>query len=325
VQRLLVGLLLLVGSLGGARSAFAAIPSDQLLASLKATGHVNDFANLLTAQQRQALEARLTALREKSGAEVAVVTLKSLGGGQIDDFANKLFKQWGIGKKGADNGALLLVAIDDRKGRIEVGYGLEGILPDAIAGRILDEQLFPAFRQQRYADGLSAAVERLATIIERGEPASVLDRNDVLRPRVSGAELVASLIFLGVFVAIGWFVSGLGVGSKVGPLVLFGLIFGGAPLLIGLGVSGFWSPIIHGPLALAFGAMGYRVGRRSPRLRRSGRRSRRYNDGWNWGGGPSWSGGGWGGGWSGGGFSSGGGFGGFGGGSSGGGGASGSW
>ena len=323
MQRLLVGLLLLVGSLGGARSAFAAIPSDQLLASLKATGHVNDFAKLLTAEQRQALEARLTALREKSGAEVAVVTLKSLEGGQIDDFANKLFKQWGIGKQGADNGALLLVAIDDRKGRIEVGYGLEPILPDAIAGRILDENLFPAFRQQQYAEGLSTAVERLATLVERGEPASVLDRNDVLRPRVSGVELVVSLLFLGVFVAIGWFVSGLGVGSKIGPLVLFGLIFGGAPLLIGLGVSGFWSPIIHGPLALVFGAWGYRVGRRSPQPRRSGRRSRRYNDGWNWVGGPT--SGGWGGGWSGGGFSSGGGFGGFGGGSSGGGGASGSW
>jgi uncharacterized membrane protein YgcG len=189
----------------------------------------------------------------------------------------------------------------------------------------LDENLFPAFRERRYADGLSSAVERLATIVERGEPAGILDRNDVLRPKVIGAELVASLAVIAVFVSIGCFLTGLGIGSKTGPLVLFGLVFGAAPLLIGLGVSGFWSPMIHGPLALAFGAWGYRVGRRSPLLRRSGRRSRRYNDGWNWGGDLSRSGGSWGGGWSGGGFSSGGGFGGFGGGSSGGGGASGSW
>jgi uncharacterized protein len=304
--------------------AVAQIPSDKLLASLKATGHVNDFAGLLSAEQKQALAARLVSLEQKAQAEVAVVTLKSLEGGQIDDFAVKLFQRWGIGKKGADNGALLLVAVEDRKARIEVGYGLEPILPDALAGRILDEDLFPAFRQQRYADGLTAAVERLVTIIERGQPAGVFDRHDVLRPKVRGAELLASIFVIAVFVAIGCFIAGVGFGSKITPLVWFGLIFGGAPLLIGLGVSGLWSPLFHGPLALLSGFGGYRAGRKMPRLFGSGRRGRRYNGGWNWGG-FSTSGGGWGGGWSGGGFSSGGGFGGFGGGSSGGGGASGSW
>ena len=96
-----------------------------------------------------------------------MVTLKSLEGGQIDDFAVKLYKRWGIGQKGKDNGVLLVVAIDDRKARIEVGYGLEPILPDALAGRVLNEQLFPAFRQKRYAEGLTAAVNRVAEIIER--------------------------------------------------------------------------------------------------------------------------------------------------------------
>jgi uncharacterized protein len=84
-------------------------------------------------------------LRRKTGAQFAVVTLKSLEGGQIDDFANKLFKKWGVGEKGKNNGIMLLVAMQDRKARIEVGYGLEPILPDALAGRVLDEQLFPAF------------------------------------------------------------------------------------------------------------------------------------------------------------------------------------
>src|SRR5207247_10289359 len=95
----------------------------------------------------------------------------SLEGGQIDDFAVKLFARWGIGEKDKKTGVLRLVGMQDRKARIEVGYGLEPILPDALAGRILDEQLFPAFKQQRYADGLTAAVNRIVEIAERNEPA----------------------------------------------------------------------------------------------------------------------------------------------------------
>ena len=108
---------------------------------------------------------------ERTGAQFALVTLQSLEGGQIDDFTNKLFAKWGVGEKGKNNGVMLLVAIKDRKARVEVGYGLEPILPDALAGRVLDEQLFPAFKQQRYVRGLSQAVNRIAEIIERGEPA----------------------------------------------------------------------------------------------------------------------------------------------------------
>src|SRR5437773_11987720 len=100
------------------------LPTDRLLRSLQPTADVNDFAGVLNAAQRDALEERCKALREKTGAQLAVVTLKSLEGGQIDDFAVKLFKQWGIGQKDQKNGILLVVAISDRKARIEVGYGL---------------------------------------------------------------------------------------------------------------------------------------------------------------------------------------------------------
>src|SRR5262245_42837323 len=79
------------------------IPSDRLLKSLRPTADVNDFAGILTEAQGAALEARSKELREKTGAELAVVTLKSLEGGQIDDFTVKLFKQWGVGQKGKDN------------------------------------------------------------------------------------------------------------------------------------------------------------------------------------------------------------------------------
>src|SRR5262245_16319247 len=132
------------------------LPTDRLLRSLQATADVNDFAGVLTAAQRDALEERCKQVREKTGAQLAVLTLKSLEGGHIADFAVKLCQRWVIGQKDKKNGVLLLVAIQDRKARIEVRYGLEPILPDALAGRILNDQLFPAFRQQRYADGLTA-------------------------------------------------------------------------------------------------------------------------------------------------------------------------
>ena len=143
------------------------LPTDRLLRTLQPAADVNDFAGILKPAEKEALEARCRQVREKTGAQLAVVTLKSLEGGQIDDFAVKLYKRWGIGQKGKDNGVLLVVAIDDRNAHIEVGYGLEPILPDALAGRVLSEQLFPAFRQKRYAEGLTAAVNRVAEIIEQ--------------------------------------------------------------------------------------------------------------------------------------------------------------
>src|SRR3954454_18132684 len=121
-------------------SAQEELPTDRLLRSLRPTADVNDFAGILTPAEKDSLEDRCRQLRGKTGAQLAVVTLKSLEGGQIDDFAVKLFKQWGIGQKDKKNGILLLVAIKDRKARIEVGYALEPILPDALAGRILNEQ-----------------------------------------------------------------------------------------------------------------------------------------------------------------------------------------
>lgn len=158
------------------KAAAGEVSTDSLLQSLRPSADVNDYAGILTPEQKGILESRCQALRQKSSAQLAVVTVKSLEGGQIDDFANKLFVRWGIGEKGKNNGILLLVALQDRKARVEVGYGLEPILPDALAGRVLDQQLFPAFKQQRYFDGLSGSVNRICEIVERGQPATSADR-----------------------------------------------------------------------------------------------------------------------------------------------------
>ena len=199
---------LILGACIATAMAQEELPTDRLLPLLKPTADVNDFAGILKPDQQRALEARCKELREKTGAQLAVVTLKSLEGGQIDDFAVKLFKQWGIGQKDQKNGILLLVSIGDRKARIEVGYGLEPILPDALAGRILNEQLFPAFKQRRYADGLTAAVNRIIEIIEKNEPAPANLRGG---GNAGPGGIVIALILLSVFIAVGSFLFGISI------------------------------------------------------------------------------------------------------------------
>jgi uncharacterized protein len=303
-----LSLLSLIALVGLAQQA-SAIPADDLLNSLKPTADVNDYAGLLTPAERESLEARCRLLRQRTGAQLAVVTLKSLEGGQIDDFANKLFKRWSIGEKGKDNGILLLVAVDDRQMRIEVGYGLEPIVPDALAGRIVQNQLRPNFRNQQYAAGLTAAVNALSELVENGEPAPEPSE------RQPGAGL--AILFLALFVAVGAFALGVGLGIPEVRQAVFGALFGGVAMLAGVAAAGPVALAIHIPLAIICAVMGWKLAQQADG---DGGRPWRHTD-WNWGDFSSGSGGGW--------SSGGGGFsqswGGFGGGSSGGGGASGSW
>lgn len=138
--------------------------SDRLLESLHPSGHVNDFAGVMRSDDRQATELILIELEQKSGAQVAVVTLKSLEGGQIDEVATRLFERWKIGQKGKNNGLLLLAAMEDRNARIETGYGFEGVLPDASAGRLIDQYIVPAFRKGDYSGGLRSGAVALASV-----------------------------------------------------------------------------------------------------------------------------------------------------------------
>lgn len=303
---------------GVARQA-EAIPADDLLNSLRPSGDVNDFAALLSPAEKEALEARCRQLREKTGAQLAVVTLKSLRGGQIDDFANKLFARWGIGQKEKKNGLLLLVAMDERKSRIEVGYGLEPIIPDVLAGRILDHQLRPQFRQQKYAAGLSAAVNAVCELVEKGEPA---DRKALAAEKDGKQGSSFAIIFLTGFVMVGSLIAGVGLGSRMAAIVLFGLVFTGFPMIVGMALAWPLAPLLQVPISLVTAGVGYYLARHGGDIGRGGRRGRSTGSPWDWStysrpsGGGSWS-------------SSGGGFsqdwGGFGGGSSGGGGASSSW
>ena len=145
----------------------SATESDLLLKSLVPQGAVSDWAEVFTPEQKAALEGRIVAQQKANGAALAVVALKSLKGGEIDDFTTKLWDraEWALGEKGKDNGVLLLTAIEDRKMRIQVGYGFEGVLTDAACGRIQDEFIVPRFKEGNYAQGLIDGAEVLLKVM----------------------------------------------------------------------------------------------------------------------------------------------------------------
>ncbi|OGN36009.1 MAG: hypothetical protein A2568_03470 [Candidatus Yanofskybacteria bacterium RIFOXYD1_FULL_44_17] len=121
-------------------------------------GFVNDFAHVLTVDQAKNLESRLRSYRDITGIELAVVTVSSLGDMPIEDYASKLFAQWGIGEKGKDNGVLMLLAPAERKVRIEVGYGLEPDLTDITSGNIIRQYAIPNFKANNWPAGTEATV-----------------------------------------------------------------------------------------------------------------------------------------------------------------------
>jgi uncharacterized protein len=119
--------------------------------------HVNDYAKLLPQERAQALEARLTAYQQRTGQEFGLLTVPTLDGDPIEDFSIRVAEQWKLGRKGEDDGLILVIVPSERAMRIEVGYGLEGSIPDAIAARVIREVLAPAFRQGDFAGGVDAA------------------------------------------------------------------------------------------------------------------------------------------------------------------------
>ena len=116
--------------------------------------YVQDFANLLSAETKSTINSVSKDLENKTKAQVVVVTVPSLDGQPIEDYSLELLRAWGIGDKEKNNGVLLLVVTKDKKSRIEVGYGLEGALPDGLTGRIQDQYMIPSFKQGNYDKGI---------------------------------------------------------------------------------------------------------------------------------------------------------------------------
>jgi len=120
----------------------------------KPKGLVNDFANVISQAHEQTIEELTTELLNKTGTPVVVVTMPDIGGADYTEYANRLYEAWGIGKEGEDKGVLIFVTVKERKMRIEVGYGLEGILPDGFAGEIRDQYMTPYLKKNQFGEGL---------------------------------------------------------------------------------------------------------------------------------------------------------------------------
>lgn len=133
---------------------------------------MNDLANLLSPEVRGSLTERLAAFEQRTGHQLAVLTVPSLGGDPIEDFSIRVVEAWKLGRAQHDDGVLILVVPQDRKMRIEVGYGLEGVLPDAVAGRITREVMAPRFRRGDYQGGITAAVDAVLRATGEGESAA---------------------------------------------------------------------------------------------------------------------------------------------------------
>ncbi|RVU13855.1 TPM domain-containing protein [Methylobacterium oryzihabitans] len=131
------------------------------------TGRVVDAAGILTPEQAAAIAAPLKAHEDKTGDQVAVATVASLQGLTVEDYANRLFRHWGLGGKDRNNGVLLLVAPTERKVRIEVGYGLEGALTDALTKVVISGSIAPKFKAGDFAGGIRAGTDAILGILDR--------------------------------------------------------------------------------------------------------------------------------------------------------------
>lgn len=278
------------------------VAAAHFLSPGKPTGFVNDFAKVIPAADKVQLESELSTFAQKTGIEISAVTIPALGDESIEEYAVALFADWGLGKKGKDNGVLLLVAPSDRQVRIEVGYGLEGALTDAQSGRIITQVMAPLFKAGDFAGGIKSGVTAIeaAVVGEGAEPAT-----QPVNMKISG-----QFFFLIFFIIVGivrFLLRSLAVSKSWWLGGVFGAVGAGIWGLISASlVTGVIAGVILVPLGLLIDYLASKRGIRPP------------GPG-GFGGGP-WLGGGRG--FGGGGFG-GGGFGGFGGGGSGGGGASG--
>ena len=261
---------------------------------------VTDLTQTLTSEQINALDLRLREFEERKGSQIAILIVPTTQPETIEQYAIRVAEAWQLGRRGVDDGVLLLIAKDDRAVRIEVGYGLEGALPDVLANRITDQVLVPSFQQGDYFGGVSQALDRIIALLE-GEPLPEAERR--APPSGEGFGSIVPILFMLVFV-----------GSSILRRI-FGS-FGGATVTAG--IAGFLVWLLTNVLPIAIGAavIAFIFGLFSS----IGGGGRSWTNRGGWGGGF----GGWGGGGFGGGGFGGGGWGG-GGGTFGGGGASGRW
>ncbi|MGJ0431074.1 TPM domain-containing protein [Methylobacter sp.] len=239
VRSIAVALILLAVGL-----AVADVPVPALQA------RVTDLTGTLSPAQQSKLEQVLTEFEARKGSQIAVLIIPTTQPEAIEQYAMRVAETWKLGREGVDDGVLLLVAKEDRTLRIEVGYGLEGVIPDAVAKRVISEIIIPYFKQNDYFGGIEAGVNRLIRLID-GEPLPPPVRKDV---SWSGFEDFLPIVFLVVLIGAGLF--RMIFGRLLGSSIVGGLV----GILFWLIAGSFMVALIAGLFAFLFSLGGMRSG-----------------------------------------------------------------
>ena len=223
------------------------------------TGHVIDQTGTLTAEEKATLEQTLTAFEARKGSQLAVLMVASSAPEEIEQFALRVAEQWKLGRKKVDDGAILVIAKNDRAMRIEVGYGLEGALNDLTSKRIISETILPRFKSQDFYGGITAGVEQVIRVVD-GEPLPAPSARSsqgigdvqqyapmlfILAVAVGGVlramlgKVPGALVTGGVVAVIAWFVVGaISMALVAGVVALFVTLMGGG--MVGRGLGGYY-------------------------------------------------------------------------------------
>jgi uncharacterized protein len=210
--------------------ALAAAPDVPYL-----TGRVTDNAGILSHDMRKTLSDRLRTHEDRTGNQIAVLTVPTLEGSSIEDFATAVFDAWKLGQKGKDNGILVIVAPNDRRMRIEVGYGLEGALPDSAAGSIIRNVMTPRFKAGDYNGGIEAGVAAIIGVLEGGALPKESSGGQQGKPS-SGFHLDAPDMPLTERILIGAFIFGI-----IGLFTIIGILTPGVGWFLYLFLIPFWA------------------------------------------------------------------------------------
>ena len=224
------------------------------------TGHVIDQTGTFSKEQTAALEQTLTAFEVRKGSQLAVLVVPSSAPEETEPFALRVAEKWKLGRKKVDDGAILVVAKNDRAVRIEVGYGLEGPLNDATSKRIISETILPRFKQQDFYGGITAGVDQIIRVVD-GE--SLPKPGPDSATNLGGAGQYIPVLFI-LVIAIGGFLRA-SLGKVVGPLLTGGAVAVIAWFLLGAvstaliaGVVAVFVTMLSGGMGGFYGGMGGR-------------------------------------------------------------------
>ena len=205
----------------------------------KPAGAVNDFAGVIPAQYAGPMENLAREVLEKTGTAIVVATVETIGDNDLNDYANRLYQAWGIGKKGEDKGVLIFLAVKERRVRIETGYGVEGILPDGLVGEILDRHAIPWLKKGDYGQGLAEAMAAVSSVVAKAAGVTLTGAQPPQRRPARTEKRGLGIVQIVLLILAAGFLLGTRQGRALLPWLLLLMMSGGGGRRGGDGFGGF--------------------------------------------------------------------------------------